>query len=183
MEATADIIIQGNRLELKEYQLPLAGMFYNLVAKNKNRLEQSFPVTVESCETAESTKDLLVRFSHERRGGIMLTYGIYLKDKPELIGHIFAKSIEWKIPKCELGYWIGSGYEGQGYTTEALTLLAAHCFEKLKMKKLFIRIIPGNEASRRVAEKAGFVKEGVLRNEFRTYNNQLVDVEYYGKTI
>lgn len=183
MEAGADILITGQTLELKEYELPVAEALYNLVNKNRKRLEQSFPITVDACDTLENAKFLILRFVHERQNGIMLTYGIYLKDNPKLIGHIFAKSIEWKISKCELGYWIDSDYEGQGYATEALNLLTSYCFETLKIKNLFIRIIPGNVASRKVAEKAGFTKQGLLRNDFRTSDDELVDVEYYVKTI
>jgi RimJ/RimL family protein N-acetyltransferase len=112
----------------------------------------------------------------------MLSYGIYLKEENNLIGHIFAKSIEWKIPKCEIGYYIDKNYEGKGYITEAVNTLVEYCFTHLKMQKIFIRIIPGNAGSRRVAEKAGFTLEGLLRKEFRTHDNELVDVEYFGKT-
>jgi RimJ/RimL family protein N-acetyltransferase len=48
------------------------------------------------------------------------------------------------------------------------------------MNKLYLRSLQANIASQKVAEKTGFIKEGVLRKEFKSGNNQLEDVIYYG---
>ena len=52
---------------------------------------------------------------------------------------------------------------GQGVMSEALRLFCAHLFETKKVYRLELSIVPGNEASRRVAEKAGFWREGIMR--------------------
>ena len=60
-------------------------------------------------------------------------------------------------------YWVRSSKVGRGIASSALGLLAQFAFEELKLNR--IEIIPAidNEASQRVATKAGAVKEGILR--------------------
>jgi RimJ/RimL family protein N-acetyltransferase len=48
------------------------------------------------------------------------------------------------------------------------------------MKKLFLRTHEKNIASRRVAEKNGFVMEGIIRNDYKTTSGVVVDLMYYG---
>ncbi len=58
----------------------------------------------------------------------------------------------------EVGYWIGHPYWGRGLTTEALRALAGFCRDVLRTDSLLITTDRLNRASRRVAEKCGFVK-------------------------
>lgn len=62
----------------------------------------------------------------------------------------------------DVGYW--SAVRGQGYTTEALAALCRWGFESLGAQRIEWYARVGNWASRRVAEKAGFVIEGTLRD-------------------
>jgi ribosomal-protein-serine acetyltransferase len=98
----------------------------------------------------------------------------------KLAGIISLKSFDWTIPKCEMGYFVDKDYEGKGIITKGLTQVIRFCFDTLKLKKLFLRIAPNNFPSKRVAEKNGFIVEGTLRNEYRTGNGDLIDVNYYG---
>lgn len=62
----------------------------------------------------------------------------------------------------ETGYWIGPAARGRGYVTEAVRAVAAHAFER-GLYRLELLAATGNLASQRVAERAGFTREGVLR--------------------
>lgn len=63
----------------------------------------------------------------------------------------------------EMGYWVGSSRAGRGYATEAGAAVVRFGFEVLGLYRLELRAGTGNRASQRVAEKLGFVREGVLR--------------------
>ncbi|MFI5757447.1 GNAT family N-acetyltransferase [Streptomyces sp. NPDC051569] len=63
----------------------------------------------------------------------------------------------------ETGYWTAPEHRGHGYTTEALEALARWAFTAAAADRLEWRAEVGNAGSRAVAEKAGFVIEGVLR--------------------
>ena len=59
--------------------------------------------------------------------------------------------------ECELGYWIGKPFWGQGLIPEAARELLCHAFEDLGMRAVWCGYYEGNEKSRRVQEKLGFV--------------------------
>jgi [ribosomal protein S5]-alanine N-acetyltransferase len=62
---------------------------------------------------------------------------------------------------AHIGYWIDRSYAGRGYTTQAVNLLTEYGFSVLALHRIEINLRPENAASRRVAEKAGYVFEGV----------------------
>ena len=64
----------------------------------------------------------------------------------------------------EFGYWAAHHARGRGYTTHALRLLASWVLGELRLPRLQLGTFPGNRSSERVAEKAGFRPEGVLRS-------------------
>ena len=59
-----------------------------------------------------------------------------------------------------LGYYIGAPYAGQGYMTEALQLMLRLAFQKLGLHRIEANVQPGNLASLRLLQRAGFRREG-----------------------
>ncbi len=103
-----------------------------------------------------------------------------LKSASHIIGSIILKNIDWSVPKAELAYFIDGEYEGKGFTSYAVKWLTEYAFSDLKMEKLYIKLNPENEGSKKVAIKNGFEKEGYFKREFRTGQGVLTDVERYG---
>jgi RimJ/RimL family protein N-acetyltransferase len=64
----------------------------------------------------------------------------------------------------EIGYWMRSDARGRGVMTRALRLAASWAFADGGAARVQLRADVENAASRRVAEKAGFQLEGVLRS-------------------
>ena len=64
----------------------------------------------------------------------------------------------------EIGYWIRGEARGQGITTRAVALLARWALTEGGLARVQLRADVKNVASRRVAEKAGFKLEGILRS-------------------
>lgn len=88
----------------------------------------------------------------------------------EVAGHIeFFKPVGY-WDAFELSYQLyDERFHGQGYTTEAVQLMVDYLFATKQQNRIQLVIVPGNAASRRVAEKCGFVLEGTARGAF--YNN------------
>ena len=88
------------------------------------------------------------------------TYAVCLKNgKP--VGSVGLKlqgstDMTDRADECELGYWIGRPYWGQGLIPEASRVLLRHAFEDLGMRAVWCGYYEGNEKSRRVQEKLGF---------------------------
>lgn len=79
-----------------------------------------------------------------------------------------------------LGFSVRTKLTGQGYATEIGAAMAGYAFDALKAKKVATFHADGNEGSRRVIEKLGFEKEGILRRQHLLPGDRLVDEHYYG---
>jgi ribosomal-protein-alanine N-acetyltransferase len=66
----------------------------------------------------------------------------------------------------ELAYVVAPEARGRGLACAAVRLLGDWAFAELGAQRLQLRIDPENEASHRVAERAGYTREGVLRSSF-----------------
>ena len=66
--------------------------------------------------------------------------------------------------RANLGYWIRTSETGRGHAVEAVRQLAAWAFDNTDLNRLEIIAAVGNVKSQRVAERAGAVREGVLRS-------------------
>jgi RimJ/RimL family protein N-acetyltransferase len=64
----------------------------------------------------------------------------------------------------EVGYWLRADARGRGLTTRAVNLISRWAFAELRCERLQLRADAENVGSQRVAEKAGFTREGVLRS-------------------
>lgn len=67
----------------------------------------------------------------------------------------------------------------QGIMSEALPLFAAYLFATKPIHRLRLQIAADNTGSRRLAEKSGFIQEGVLRQAY-FYRGRFVDFVIYG---
>lgn len=83
-------------------------------------------------------------------------YAICLKDSDKPVGCIDLMFNQDKDDECELGYWLGRDYWGQGIMPEACRELIRHAFEDLNCSKVWCAYYEGNEQSKRVQEKLGF---------------------------
>jgi RimJ/RimL family protein N-acetyltransferase len=81
---------------------------------------------------------------------------------------------------AEIGYWLGEEYWNRGIMTEAVGAVADYGFNMLGMQRIYAEVFEWNVASMRVLEKAGFVREGVLRKS-ATKNRQTIDQVMYAK--
>jgi RimJ/RimL family protein N-acetyltransferase len=65
---------------------------------------------------------------------------------------------------AEVGYWVAREARGRGVATRALRLVCRWLVDEVGVARLQLQADVANEGSQRVAEKAGFTREGVLRS-------------------
>ncbi|WP_294733749.1 GNAT family protein [uncultured Flavobacterium sp.] len=154
-------------------------VFYNLIESNREHIYKTFPATTANCANLEKTKAYLqnaITTEKDKRG-----YYFYLRNADNvLIGFICLKNIDENCRKCEFAYFIDKAYQGQGIISEAVNRICSYCFKELGMNKVFICTSKENIGSQRVALKNGFVKEGILRQEFKSGEGNLEDIIYFG---
>jgi RimJ/RimL family protein N-acetyltransferase len=81
-----------------------------------------------------------------------------------LLGSVGAHEVNHEESRCEIGYWAVAEQRGLGVIPRAVRLLCRWVFDELPVERISITAEPENTGSRRVAEKAGFTYEGVLRS-------------------
>jgi RimJ/RimL family protein N-acetyltransferase len=101
---------------------------------------------------------------------------LFVKGTPTLVGSSGLHVMDWAVPSFEIGYWIRTRFEGQGYITEAVIGMTDFAFGALGANRVKIRCNATNERSAAVARRAGFDYEGTLRCKERHHlTNELVD--------
>ncbi len=89
---------------------------------------------------------------------------LFLKESGTLVGSSGVHSIEWAVPKCEIGYWGRTSFTGRGLITEAVKAITAFAFSSLGMQRVEALPDEENKPSWLVCERAGYVLEGTVRN-------------------
>ncbi|HEY2636435.1 MAG TPA: GNAT family N-acetyltransferase, partial [Solirubrobacteraceae bacterium] len=80
------------------------------------------------------------------------------------LGAITIQRFEWEHRRGEIGYYLGAAGRGRGLMSRAVRVITPWAFAKLGLARLEILASTDNPASQRVAERAGYVREGVLRS-------------------
>jgi acetyltransferase, GNAT family len=119
------------------------------------------------------------------------TYAVVLKETDETVGSVGIMTARSEIcsakmtdSECEIGYWIGEPYWGQGLIPEAVSELIRYAFEDLQMTTIWCGYYDDNEKSKRAQEKCGFIyshtednKPVPLLNEVRTEHFTKITLE------
>jgi RimJ/RimL family protein N-acetyltransferase len=95
-----------------------------------------------------------------RAAGLGVHVAILDRDTGAYVGAMSLFNTDWRRRCTEVGYGVRSGRQGRGYLTEALSALTAWALSDGGVHRVELRSDPGNAASRRVAEKAGYTLEG-----------------------
>ena len=101
----------------------------------------------------------------------------------ELVGGVGVKINFHRKYVGEIGYFIDEKYWGKGIASEAVKLVEAICFKKLKLVRIEIIMQPANRASEKVAIKNGYIKEGLIHKAVRGKDGIMKDCYLYAKVL
>ena len=87
--------------------------------------------------------------------------------------------IDWAVRRFEIGYWCRIRCQGHGFVTEAVRALTEFAFAQLRARRVEVRMDDTNPRSVRVAERAGFALEGILRSDGLTPQGEPRDTRVY----
>ncbi|MHC0444486.1 GNAT family N-acetyltransferase [Flavobacterium sp. 3-218] len=153
--------------------------FYKLIEKNTNHIAKTFPVTLANSDSLSKAKDFIAVNSDKEKNNEGFFFFARNTNTNELIGYLCVKTIDYRISKCELGYFIDEDYQGKGITSKMVSEALDFCFNELLMNKV-ICTSEVNLASQRIALKHNFKQEGILRDEFRNGDGELQNSVYFG---
>ncbi len=110
-------------------------------------------------------------------------YAICKKEDNIAIGSIQLKMKSKMFDKdikneCEIGFWLGEKYWGNGFVPEVGEKLIQRAFEDLGMNVIWANYFAGNENSKRVQEKLGFVHYKTFKNEKAKLIDKITDFNF-----
>lgn len=129
--------------------------------------------------TLEESVLLISNWRAEYFSGRAFHFGIFDQKDNAFLGMIGLVPGDRLNANCwEVGYWVAKPRSKQGIGTHALKtiiLLSFHCFD---VDRLEVLSQQGNDSSRRLIEKCGFVLEGELRNIHQKPTNEMIENGY-----
>jgi RimJ/RimL family protein N-acetyltransferase len=142
------------------------------------RLWLPFAENIPSLEESEANARK-ARLQFLERTDMML----HLRDRftDEFVGSSGLHRIDWNARCFEIGYWIRTSRAGEGLMTEAVRGIEQFAITDLEANRLEIRCDARNVRSAKVAERAGYTLEGVLRKMRRDSTGTLVDMMVFAK--
>jgi ribosomal-protein-serine acetyltransferase len=177
--------LQNERLTLQRFTRRDAPTLDEGIRESLNELNQWLPwarLDYTAADTTAFIRESIQAWKEERAWD----YSVRFNDDPRThIGNISFWTVSKLGKIAEIGYWVRTGTTSRGVCTEAVGLVLDEVFNSLGYHKIVLRIAVGNDASDRVAEKLGFTREGVLREELLIRGNwvdhtlwSLLDREY-----
>ncbi len=152
--------------------------YFALIERNKEHLHAW--IAVEAYEGSVETlrayvKQRLLQFVN----GEGYHLGIWYQGA--LVG-ILDYRLNGRSRSVELGYWLDEAMQGKGIVTQACRTMVRHAFEEHRVHKVVISCATDNPRSRAVAERLGFLQEGILRQADRLHD-RYVDMVFYGLLV
>jgi RimJ/RimL family protein N-acetyltransferase len=155
--------------------------YFELVQKNRKRLEDFFAGTVSRAKDLIETEIFLTELIAKRVDKQYFPFILIDNSANEFVAFFDLKNLDWTIPKTEIGCYTDENFAGKGLTTKAMRLFLDYCFDHFKFKKIFLRTHHTNKSAQTLAEKCGFEKEGNIRMDYKTTSGEIVDLIYYGR--
>jgi RimJ/RimL family protein N-acetyltransferase len=106
----------------------------------------------------------LGRYEEGRLDGSREGFAIEDAATAVFLGLALAPAIDREARTAELGYIVARAARGRGVASAALRLLTDWAFSELGVLRLELLIGVENVASKRIAERCGYEREGVLRS-------------------
>ncbi|WP_409253900.1 GNAT family N-acetyltransferase [Bacillus sp. SCS-153A] len=163
-------------LSLKLPELSDAEEFFRLTDSSREYLREWLP-WLDGTNTVQDTKEFLKFALKNYSDQKSLTTLILFKG--EIVGTAGFNRIDWSNGIAYIGYWLGHDFQGNGIMTRVAKTLTCYAFEELKLNKVEIRAASGNQKSRSIPDRLGYVHEGRIRQAEKLYG-RYVDHEVYG---
>ncbi|OCN05726.1 hypothetical protein A4S06_07580 [Erysipelotrichaceae bacterium MTC7] len=163
--------MQSERLYLRKLTLDDAKELFVLASDPDVGIHAGWKPHASIEETEEVLDTILINDNN---------FGIFLKEGDVLIGCVgIQKDLHRTAFMKTIGYWIGKAYWGHGYVVEASRIILDQLFFEEHEPYVSINHYATNDRSRRVIEKLGFKKEGMLVQGAKDTMGNVHDIVLY----
>lgn len=170
-----NIIVTGEKIYLRPIKLSDVNKNYLCWMQNKEVTKY-----LESRFFPQSIKIIKEYIKSVISNPQTIFFAIIAKEEQKHIGNVKLHRINQIHRFGEISIIIGDKFFwGRGYGADALKTMVKYSFEKLELHKLIANVYSINKASIRAFEKAGFKKEGVLKQHCLS-ENKYIDIVMLG---
>lgn len=169
-------VLETDRLILEVPTKESAVKAYNLIDSCRDYLSE-FLDWVNSDYTLDISVNSFVRNAEAFKRGNFFCYFIKTKTSDDIIGYISLTIKQNGVVSA--GFWLGDKYQKQGYLQESLQKLIGFSFKETIIERINIQTDIDNYKSQKVAEKAGFVFDGLIYSFRLDRNGNAVDMYNY----
>ena len=113
---------------------------------------------------ADARAYMLQRYDAIQAGTAAPFAVVAAEELERLLGSISLMRFDWLHRRAEVGYWLAREARGHGHAARSVQLICAWAFSVLELERIDLLAATTNPASQRVAERAGFRREAVLRS-------------------
>lgn len=162
-------------IQLRVLELKNAKELYRLIDDNRLFLREWLP-WVGSTTGVEVIKQFIKSSKKQMSENNGFQAGIYYKG--EIAGCIGLHSIDWSNKKTTIGYWLASDFQGKGIMTQSCKAIVNYVIKDLGLNRVEIRAAELNSKSRAIAQRLGFIQEGICRQVEWLYDHYVDHVIY-----
>ena len=171
-------MVSTPRLELRVPRADDAADLNRATTESFTELNRWMPWAAEA-PTLDDTRTFCEESRRQWRADEAYAVLMIPHDGGRVLGATGFPTVDWDVPRFEIGYWCSTAYTGRGYVSESVRALTKLAFKNLRAARVEIRMDDRNERSWRVAERLGFSLEGVLRRDARDNRGSLRDTRIY----
>lgn len=177
--------IESERIILKHPINPtfeLAETLYKIVDESRETLREWLPWVDKTNSSEDEFAGFFIEIYQKNwKEGSGVTYLIYQKETNQILGIVDLFQINEKNQSAEIGYWLSDDATGHGYMQEAVRALESEAFQN-GVNRIIIRNDTLNMRSAHVAERCGYILEGVMRQDcWDDYHQHLRDTNIWSK--
>jgi RimJ/RimL family protein N-acetyltransferase len=162
MACDHDIELSGPTLRLRRFDAQDAQAIYEAVRESLPELSRWLS-WCHSDYTIDDTRTFLAGRGEAFQKDGEYAFAVFERAGGRFVGACGVNQIDKANARANLGYWMRTSATRRGYATEATLVLARWAFEALSLARIEIVAAVGNDASQRVALKAGALREGIAR--------------------
>jgi len=167
--------LEGSRVRLRPLRIGDADDFFALHSDPRVMRYWSHPPWTEREQAIARIEQL----ERDRVNAEFYSWATTIDGMDRLIGTVSLFAINRAHQRAEMGYALAPTAWGNGYATEGLRLAIGFAFESIGLSRLEADIDPRNEASCRLVERVGFLREGLLRQRWHVAG-EVTDSAMYG---
>lgn len=155
--------ISNGSIVLKRYELDHIPLLFEAALESRGGEFTRWMPWCHENYTIEEARQFITKSIENWENANEFDFAIFQKQSNRFLGGISLNLFNHQRKLANMGYWIRVKSQKQGVAYKAINLLTEAAFQETDLNRLEITAAVKNIASQKTAEKAGAIREGVLR--------------------